>query len=90
MVWPCRYFETLSYRPIFKDYFRRGARWTAAPKPQITDELFDPARFAASPCACGLNHPNHTALLPEKTGHPPGRGNLTGLWQMRIRYSLLT
>ncbi len=34
--------ETLSYRPIFKDYFRRGARWTAAPKAQITDELFDP------------------------------------------------
>jgi glycine amidinotransferase len=31
MVWPCRYFETLSYRRIFKDYFRRGARWTAAP-----------------------------------------------------------
>ncbi len=25
MVWPCRYFETLSYCPIFKDYFRRGA-----------------------------------------------------------------
>jgi glycine amidinotransferase len=42
MVWPCRYFETHSYRPILKDYFRRGARWTAAPKPQITDELFDP------------------------------------------------
>ncbi|MCI0467357.1 MAG: amidinotransferase [Beijerinckiaceae bacterium] len=42
MVWPCRYFETHSYRPILKDYFRRGARWTAAPRPQITDELFDP------------------------------------------------
>jgi glycine amidinotransferase len=42
MVWPCRYFETHSYRSIFKEYFRRGARWTAAPKPQITDELFDP------------------------------------------------
>lgn len=42
MAWPCRYFETHSYRPILKDYFRRGARWTAAPKPQLTDELFDP------------------------------------------------
>ncbi len=41
MVWPCRYFETHSYRPILKDYFRRGARWTAAPKPQLTDEMFD-------------------------------------------------
>jgi glycine amidinotransferase len=41
MVWPCRYFETHSYRPILKDYFRRGARWTAAPRPQLTNELFD-------------------------------------------------
>lgn len=42
MVWPCRYFETHSYRPILKDYFQRGARWTCAPRPQLTDELFDP------------------------------------------------
>jgi len=42
MAWPSRYFETHSYRPILKDYFRRGARWTSAPKPQLTDELFDP------------------------------------------------
>ncbi|WP_249375654.1 amidinotransferase [Streptomyces sp. I05A-00742] len=41
MAWPCRYFETHSYRTLLKDYFRRGARWTAAPKPQLTDELFD-------------------------------------------------
>ena len=41
MVWPCRYFETHSYRPILKDYFQRGARWTAAPRPQLTHELFD-------------------------------------------------
>ncbi|OKJ23908.1 amidinotransferase [Streptomyces sp. CB00316] len=41
MAWPCRYFETHSYRRILKDYFRRGARWTAAPKPQLTDELFE-------------------------------------------------
>jgi len=42
MGWPCRCFETHSYRPILKDYFRRGARWTAAPRPPLTDELFDP------------------------------------------------
>ncbi|GAA2386752.1 amidinotransferase [Streptomyces coeruleofuscus] len=42
MAWPCRYFETHSFRPLLKDYFRRGARWTAAPKPQLTDELFEP------------------------------------------------
>jgi glycine amidinotransferase len=42
MAWPCRYFETHSYRRVLKDYFSRGARWTSAPKPQLTDELFDP------------------------------------------------
>ncbi len=42
MAWPCRYFETFSYWRILKDYFRRGARWISAPKPQLTDELFDP------------------------------------------------
>jgi glycine amidinotransferase len=41
MAWPCRYFETHSYRAILKDYFRRGARWTAAPRPQLTDALFE-------------------------------------------------
>ncbi|WLW55011.1 amidinotransferase [Streptomyces sp. YU58] len=41
MAWPCRYFETHSYRRILKDYFRRGARWTSAPKPQLTEELFE-------------------------------------------------
>jgi glycine amidinotransferase len=40
MAWPCRYFETHSYRPILKDYFRRGARWVSAPKPQLTEELY--------------------------------------------------
>ncbi|MFH9264761.1 amidinotransferase [Streptomyces sp. NPDC017546] len=42
MAWPCRYFETHSYRALLKDYFRRGARWSAAPKPQLTDALYDP------------------------------------------------
>ncbi|MEU2513859.1 amidinotransferase [Streptomyces syringium] len=41
MAWPCRYFETHSYRAVLKDYFRRGARWTAAPRPQLTDALFE-------------------------------------------------
>ncbi|MFF2861177.1 amidinotransferase [Streptomyces rubiginosohelvolus] len=42
MAWPCRYFETHSYRTLLKDYFRKGARWTAAPKPQLTEALYDP------------------------------------------------
>jgi glycine amidinotransferase len=58
MVWPCRYFETHSYRPILKDYFRRGARWTAAPRPQLTDELFDPEFSPARKRRADLIHPD--------------------------------
>ncbi|HEU4539044.1 MAG TPA: inosamine-phosphate amidinotransferase 1 [Polyangiaceae bacterium] len=41
-AWRARYFETWPYRALLKDYFRRGARWSAAPKPELADELFDP------------------------------------------------
>jgi len=40
MAWRCRYFETHAYRSLLKEYFKKGARWTAAPKPQLTDELY--------------------------------------------------
>nr|VFJ65087.1 MAG: glycine amidinotransferase [Candidatus Kentron sp. FW]VFJ69558.1 MAG: glycine amidinotransferase [Candidatus Kentron sp. FW] len=36
-----RYFEAWAYRPLFKEYFKAGARWTAAPKPQLRDDLYD-------------------------------------------------
>ncbi|GAA3019792.1 amidinotransferase [Streptomyces fulvorobeus] len=49
MAWPCRYFESHSYRPVLKEYFRRGARWTAAPRPQLTDALFEPDFRAPGP-----------------------------------------
>jgi glycine amidinotransferase len=39
--WRSRYFEGDAYRLLFKEYFLKGARWTAAPKPQLTDDLFD-------------------------------------------------
>jgi glycine amidinotransferase len=41
MAWRSRYFETLAYRPILKDYFLKGARWSAAPKPELKDSQFD-------------------------------------------------
>ena len=41
MAWRSRYFEFRAYRSLLKDYFRRGAKWTAAPKPQMSDELYD-------------------------------------------------
>lgn len=34
-----RYFECFAYRPIIKEYFIQGAKWTAAPKPQLLDTL---------------------------------------------------
>ncbi|HYZ41340.1 MAG TPA: hypothetical protein VE687_12055, partial [Stellaceae bacterium] len=39
--WRARYFEGDAYRKLFKEYFAGGARWTAAPRPQLPDELFD-------------------------------------------------
>ncbi|HYO52041.1 hypothetical protein [Archangium sp.] len=41
MSWRSRYFEIDSYRPLLKEYFMQGARWTSAPKPQLLDELYD-------------------------------------------------
>ncbi len=41
MSWRSRFFEANPYRRLLKDYFHRGARWTAAPKPQLTDELYN-------------------------------------------------
>jgi glycine amidinotransferase len=36
-----RYFEYRAYRTLIKEYFRAGARWTAAPKSSMGDELYD-------------------------------------------------
>jgi glycine amidinotransferase len=40
-AWRSRYFETCGYRPLLKEYFREGAKWTSAPKPELSDELYD-------------------------------------------------
>ncbi len=41
MAWRSRYQETLAYRPLLKEYFHGGARWSAGPKPELRDELYD-------------------------------------------------
>jgi len=41
MAWRSRYFEINAYRPLIKEYFRRGAKWTPAPRPQMSDELYN-------------------------------------------------
>ena len=40
-VWRSRYFEVFGYRNILNDYFRRGARWSAAPRPRLDDHTYD-------------------------------------------------
>ena len=40
MAWRDRYFEAFAYRDILMDYFQRGARWRAAPRPQLADALY--------------------------------------------------
>lgn len=44
-----RYFEAWSYRALFKEYFKAGAKWTAAPKPQLLDDLYDQSYTVPGP-----------------------------------------
>lgn len=41
MAWRSRYFESSAYRSLFKEYFHQGAKWTAVPKPELKDDLYD-------------------------------------------------
>lgn len=41
MAWRNRYFETQAFRRLLKQYFLGGARWIAAPKPELTEPLFN-------------------------------------------------
>lgn len=45
MAWRARFFEYRAYRPLIKEYFRNGAKWTTAPKPTMADELYDQVRL---------------------------------------------
>jgi len=40
MAWRSRFFEYRPYRKLIKEYFQRGGKWTAAPKPTMSDELY--------------------------------------------------
>jgi glycine amidinotransferase len=37
-----RYFESSAYRSLLKEYLKGGAKWVAAPKPQLLDAQYDP------------------------------------------------
>jgi len=54
MAQRARYFEVRAYRNLVMSYFRAGARWSAAPKPGMTDALYHdtgapPFDFEAGP-----------------------------------------
>jgi glycine amidinotransferase len=49
MCWRSRHFEGDAYRPLFKEYFAAGARWTAAPRPELPDALYDQAYRVPAP-----------------------------------------
>ncbi|KXJ25620.1 Glycine amidinotransferase, mitochondrial [Exaiptasia diaphana] len=40
MSWRSRFFEHRAFRPLMKEYFKKGAKWTAAPKPTMSDDLY--------------------------------------------------
>lgn len=41
MAYRCRYFEFEAYRELIKEYFKKGAKWTTAPKCSMKDALYD-------------------------------------------------
>lgn len=41
MAWRSRYFEVNAYRSLLKEYFLKGAKWVAAPKPQLSDKQYN-------------------------------------------------
>ena len=42
MGWRSRYHENHAYKALCKEYFARGARWTSAPRPQLSAESYEP------------------------------------------------
>lgn len=40
MAWRSRFFEYRPFRSLVKNYFQQGGMWTAAPKPEMSDDLF--------------------------------------------------
>ncbi|MEV2263116.1 MULTISPECIES: inosamine-phosphate amidinotransferase 1 [Streptomyces] len=41
-----RFFEYLAYKDLFLEYFQGGARWIAAPKPRLSDAMYEPGAVA--------------------------------------------
>jgi glycine amidinotransferase len=59
-----RYFEYRAYRSLVKDYFRRGARWTAAPRATMADDLYAADYETVSAAFDFTTHANLTEFEP--------------------------
>lgn len=64
MAQRARYFEYRAYRPLLKEYFKAGARWVAAPRPQLADELYVPGYSTESEPYDFTKHPSITEFEP--------------------------
>ncbi|MFD4208314.1 amidinotransferase [Micromonospora tulbaghiae] len=60
----CRYFEYRAYRKLVRDYCSAGARWTAAPKPLMADDLYVAGYETQSAAFDFATHPNLTEVEP--------------------------
>jgi glycine amidinotransferase len=63
-----RHFESLAYHRLLTEYFRKGARWTSAPRPALRESLYDFA-VPPRPHVAGSNHGR--TLLPGETHRYP-------------------
>ncbi|MEU3059738.1 inosamine-phosphate amidinotransferase 1 [Streptomyces subrutilus] len=43
MALRARFLESLAYKDILLEYFASGSRWISAPKPRLTDGMYDPS-----------------------------------------------
>ena len=46
MGWRSRYHEHHAYKELCKEYFRAGARWVSAPRPQLSERTYEPGFVA--------------------------------------------
>ena len=46
MAWRSRYFEHHAYKRLCKEYFRAGARWISAPRPELSEDSYVPGFVA--------------------------------------------
>ncbi len=68
MAWRARFFEYRAYRPLIKEYFRKGAKWTTAPKPTMANDLYDQVRRYRE--FGGFKMPSLGSVIPRLTSLP--------------------